>query len=138
MVMHLSSHNVKCDASPNLHDLSKALFPTTSHNVDMANERSTNHLRAWREFREMTQEELAEKVGTTGSVISMIESGSRGLSDKWLRKLAPALETTAGSLLDHDPNDLPTDIIDIWTSIADRDKPTVRRILESFKTGTND
>lgn len=132
-----SSHIVKRDATLNLHGIAKEFFCWPSHNVEMA-KHGKNHLRAWREFRELTQEDLAEAVGTTGSVISMIESGSRGLSDKWLRKLAPALGTTPGYLLDHDPNDLPTDIIDIWTSIPDRDKPTALRILEGFKTGTKD
>lgn len=98
-----------------------------------------NYLRAWREFREMSQEALAEKVGTTGSVISMLENGNRGLSDKWLRKLAPALGTTPGNLLDHDPNELPTDILDIWDHIPERDRAVARRVLEGFKrTGTND
>jgi transcriptional regulator with XRE-family HTH domain len=104
----------------------------------MADERPTHHLKAWREFRKLTQEELAEKVGTTGSVISMLESGNRGLSDKWLRKLAPALETTPGYLLDHDPHNLPTDIIDIWNHIDARDRPRALRVLESFRTGTDD
>jgi len=104
----------------------------------MADERSTNYLKAWREFRKLTQEELAEKVDTTGSVISMLESGNRGLSDKWLRRLAPALDTTPGYLLDHDPNNLPTDIIDIWNHIDARDRPRALRVLESFRTGTDD
>lgn len=55
----------------------------------------------------MTQEQLAERVGTAGNVIGLIESGQRGLSDKWLRKLAPELGTTPGFLLDHSPT--------IWT-----------------------
>jgi transcriptional regulator with XRE-family HTH domain len=98
-----------------------------------------NHLRAWREFRKMTQEQLADAVGTDKGVISLLESGARGLSDKWLRRLAPVLETTPGYLLDHAPDDLPTDIIDIWSHIPDRDKATARRVLESFsRTGTND
>ena len=97
-----------------------------------------NFLKAWREFREISQEALAEKVGTTGSVISMLENGNRGLSDKWLRKLAPALRTTPGHLLDHDPNELATDILDIWEKIPERDRATAKRVLEGFKkTGTD-
>jgi transcriptional regulator with XRE-family HTH domain len=81
----------------------------------------------------MTQEQLADAVGTDKGVISLLESGARGLSDKWLRRLAPILKTSAGHLLDHDPNDLPTDIIDIWASIPERDKGTAKRVLESFR-----
>ncbi|WP_454760605.1 helix-turn-helix transcriptional regulator [Caulobacter segnis] len=57
---------------------------------------AANHLRAWREFREISQDELGELVGTKGNVIGLLESGERGLSDKWLRKLASHLGTTRG------------------------------------------
>lgn len=97
-----------------------------------------NHLKAWREFREMSQEELAEKVGTTASQISMLETGDRGLSAKWLRKLAPALKTTPGHLLDHDPNTIDNDVFDIWVAIGEKDRATALRVLKSFKTGTHD
>jgi len=73
-----------------------------------------NKLRAWREYRRLSQEELGEKVGTTGAVISLLENSRRDLSHKWLVRLAPALHTTAGYLLDHDPNDLPSDLFDIF------------------------
>lgn len=110
------------------------------HNANMAktaDEREPNHLKAWREFRFMTQEELASKVGTTGAVISLLESGSRKLSPKWLRALAPALNTRPGHLLDHDPNDLPSDVMDIWGDISDEDRPAAIRALQGFRrTGT--
>lgn len=97
-----------------------------------------NHLKAWREFRKLSQEELAEKVGTTASQISMLETGDRGLSAKWLRKLAPALDVTPGHLLDHDPATVDNDIIDIWMSIGQRDRQQAIRVLRAFRTGTND
>lgn len=77
-----------------------------------------NHLRAWREYRGLSQMELAEKIGTTHQVIGYLERGRTQLSAKWLRKLAPALDTTPGHLLDHAPNELSTDIIEMW-SMAD-------------------
>ena len=87
----------------------------------------------------MTLEQLAEKVGTSPGMISMLESGDRGLSAKWLRRLAPALKTTPGHLLEHDPGDIPTDVLDIWASIDIRDRATAIRVLESFrKTGTHE
>ncbi len=96
-----------------------------------------NYLRAWREHRKLTQEALAERVGTTGAVISLLEAGRRQLSAKWLRRLAPALNTTPGHLLDHDPEDLPTDILDVWSDIPDEARAQARRVLEAFrKTGT--
>lgn len=132
--MPSSSHNVKASASPNLHAFAKALCLASSHNAGMAGEK--NYLKAWREFRQLSQEALAEKVGTTGSVISMLENGNRGLSDKWLRKLAPVLETTPGHLLDHHPEDMDADIHDIWAKIDPSDREQAARILRTFaRTG---
>jgi transcriptional regulator with XRE-family HTH domain len=83
---------------------------------------SVNHLRAWREFRRLSQQQLGEAVGTAGNVIGALESGERGLSDKWLRKLAPALGTTPGFLLDYHPEDIDGELLN-----AVRDLPEERR-----------
>ena len=101
----------------------------------MANQRSSkspNNLRAWREFRELTQDELAALIGTNGSVISLLESGARGLSLKWLLRLAPALKTTPGLLLDHDPTDLDTGILEIWGQVPSDQRPLAKQILTNF------
>jgi transcriptional regulator with XRE-family HTH domain len=101
--------------------------------------KSANHLRAWREKRGLSQEALAKLVGTAGNVISLLESGDRALSDKWLRKLAPALGTTAGFLLDHDPNDIDasSSLLEAVLAVPKEQHSQVLRILETFKpTGT--
>lgn len=81
----------------------------------------------------MSQEDLAKLVGTAGNVIGLLESGERGLSDKWLRKLAPALGTTPGFLLDHDPEDIDRDLLEAVREISSADKPKVLRILKEFR-----
>ena len=97
-----------------------------------------NFLRAWREFRKLTQAELAEKVGTNQNMIAYLETGERGLSAKWLRKLAPALNTTPGHLLDHDPNQLDADIIDIWMHADARQRRQLSDVARAIvRTGTN-
>lgn len=104
----------------------------------MAN-KPTNHLRSWREFRQMSQDDLASAVGTAKGVISLLENGKRPLSDKWLRRLAEVLDTQPGHLLDVDPNELDNDIIDIWTRLSKSDRAQAARILRTFlKTGTDD
>ncbi len=65
-----------------------------------------NHLRDWRIYRGLTQEKLAEEVGTTKAVISLLETEKRPLSSKWLRKFAGALDTTPGRILDVNPNEV--------------------------------
>lgn len=96
-----------------------------------------NHLKAWREYRGLSQHELAEKVGTSHQVIGYLERGRTQLSAKWLRTIAPALDTTPGMLLDHDPHDLSADIIDIWSHMDTRQKRQFSVIAREL-TGTDD
>ncbi len=99
----------------------------------MARDRERNYLRAWRAFRHMTQAKLAEAIGTSGAVISLLESGDRGLSDKWLRKLAPVLGTRPGHLLEVDPNDVSNDVLDIWAEIPEDRREQARDVLRAFR-----
>ena len=96
-----------------------------------------NYLKAWREFRGLSQDDLADKVDTTKSVISLLENEKRPLSSKWLRKLAEALDTQPGHILDHDPNEVSTDIFDLWGRIGQRDREQAARVLRTFATGTD-
>ena len=104
-------------------------------NRGMSNPRDepTHFLAEWREFRQLTQEQLAEGVGTDKSVISLLEDRKRGLSNKWLHKLARALKTTPGAILDYDPNMVPTALLEIWAGIPDEDRPKATSILEAFR-----
>ena len=131
-------HSAKSERKPKLCSLREAIPCRILHyaGMDIGKNAGPNYLRAWREHRRMTQEELAAEVGTTGAVISLLEEGKRGLSAKWLRKLAPILNTTPGHLLDHNPGELPSDIFDIWSHIEERERPRALRVLETFRTGT--
>ena len=101
-----------------------------------------NLLHAWREHRGLTQEELAEKVGTYSGQISLLENGKRQLSVKWLYRLADALDITPGWLVDHHPNDISSDIYDIWGRIPEPKKQHARDVMMTFqhfpKNGTDD
>lgn len=103
-----------------------------------------NYLKQWREHAKgadgkspMTQEELADKVGTTKSVISLLENEKRPLSAKWLRKFADALGTTPGRILDIDPDGDDAQMANAWDELNKRDRPRALRVLRSL-TGTND
>jgi len=77
----------------------------------------------------MTQAELALAAGTTGSVISLLESGDRGLSDKWLHKLAVPLKTRPGFILDVDPNTMDTDFLDLLLDTPDEHRPQITNVI---------
>lgn len=92
-----------------------------------------NFIKAWRELRGLTQEQLGEAVGTTGPVISLLENGRRSLSTKWLRAIAGALQTSPGFLLDHHPDDIPDDVLQIWSEIPEGNREQALRVLQTFK-----
>lgn len=50
-----------------------------------------NPIKVFREYRGMTQRELARKVGVNAAYLSQIETGRRGGSSKVLRAIANAL-----------------------------------------------
>lgn len=134
------SHNAINPSSPFLRSPGKDNPVGLSQSVRMgrkAEKPAANHLRAWREFRQLTQEQLADKVGTAANVISLLESGERGLSHKWLLKLAPVLGTTPGFLLDHNPYTLDTSFLDAALSVPPENRQQALAILQTFrKTGT--
>lgn len=105
-----------------------------AHNVWMEH----NHLRAWRKFRHLTLDEVADAIGSTKATVQQLEVGRMSLSHKWLVKIAPVLGTTPGMLLDHDPNDLPTSVLETWAAIPSEDQPKALEMLKVFKrTGTD-
>lgn len=135
------SQNVIRDASPIYHRLWGASDFTICDTPVMGDEKNggPNYLRAWREFRKLSQAQLADAVGTNQNMIAYLEGGDRALSAKWLRRLSVALDTTPGMLLDHDPHQLDADVIDIWAHASDRQKRQLSEIAKTLlRTGTND
>lgn len=139
--MPLTSQIVTKNASADFHSLAKVVVRRSCQNVNMANEDKNggpNYLQAWREYRNMTQETLADKLDTSPSVISMLESGERGLSAKWLRRLAPVLGVQPGYILDFAPNDLDSDLLDIWVNTSPEQRRQLVDVAKAVvrRTGT--
>lgn len=59
-----------------------------------------NRLKELREKAGLTQEGLAERVGTTHSTIQRLEAGTRRLTADWIFRLAPHLGCTPGEIID--------------------------------------
>ena len=88
-------------------------------------------LREWREYKKLSQDDLAGLIGTSKSVISGFETG-RELSQSWLWRIATALRIQPGHILQTNPENMDTDIIELWASIPDEHKNTVRHQLEAL------
>jgi len=125
----------------NYHNLCVSHFLRAAHTVTMDSQEKNggpNFLRQWRTFRGLTQQQLASDIGTNANMVQYLESGERGLSAKWLRKLAPVLDTTPGMILDHDPHELDSDIIDIWATASTRERRQLADVARAIvKDGTN-
>lgn len=143
-VMSIAAHsqNANVKATPKIRKTGNYLSGGMSQNASMGDTTDKNggpnHLRAWMEFRGIKGVEMAEALGgnVTPGMVSDLCNSNRALSAKWLRRLAPVLDTTPGMLLDHNPCDLDSDIIDIWSHM---DKRRQKQMVEIAKTltGTN-
>jgi transcriptional regulator with XRE-family HTH domain len=91
------------------------------------------NLKKWREFRGLTRAALAKQAGTSAQVIADLENGAAELSDKWRNRLASALGTRPGFLLDLDPNKVDPAIIDTAGEIPKEQRAQALAILKTFK-----
>jgi len=89
-----------------------------------------HYLREWRQHRNMTLEALAEAVGTTKGVISELELSKKGLSLKWLYRLAPALGTMPGLIIDYHPDQVDPEALDAFLRLGDADKAQVLGVIK--------
>lgn len=60
----------------------------------------TNRLKELRNRRGWTLQEVADKLGTTHTTVSRLESGKRGLDSEWIEKFAALYEVTQGEILE--------------------------------------
>lgn len=87
------------------------------------------HIRAWRQYRGLTLQATADRVGTsiggfTHASLSRIERGLQPYSQPILEALAEALGTDPASLLMRDPQEAEG----MW-SLWDRAKPGERKLI---------
>lgn len=87
-------------------------------------------LKEWREYRGLTQESLADRVGMSVSNISQLERGLQGYSDEGLERLADALRCDPGQILTVNPLDDNA----IW-SLWERAEPGQRQVIMDVAKG---
>lgn len=61
------------------------------------------NLKKWRKHRGLTLQQVADKVGSSRGYIQELESGKKKYTQDTVQKLAEALETTPGFLIEVDP-----------------------------------
>lgn len=58
----------------------------------------------------MSQDDLADKIGTTGATVSRTESGQHPYSQDYMEAVADVLGCTASDLISRDPRAMPNPI----------------------------
>lgn len=109
-----------------------AMSQTANMDDDDDKNGGVNHLKAWMKFRNIKGAALAAAIGITPGMVSDLANSNRALTAKWLRRIAPALNTTPGMLLDHDPNDLDNDIIEIWVNANGEERRQLKSVAQAL------
>jgi transcriptional regulator with XRE-family HTH domain len=90
-----------------------------------------HHLRGWRKHRDMTQGQLAERIGIARSYLSKIESGKRRYDQPLLEAAAQALGCTIGDLISREPDEA-EGIDALWASLTDGARKQALAVLRAM------
>jgi len=111
-----------------------------------------NRIREIRERLYLTQEQLAERVGTTAQQISRLEKGQRGLDVPWMLKIAAALGERPAALIDQvadSTSGLPSErklaqneeelwLLEAWRALNKSEQNLLRRALNGLAAAIPD
>jgi transcriptional regulator with XRE-family HTH domain len=91
--------------------------------------RRRTYIKAWREYRGLTQDQLADLLETSTASVSRIESGQQAYTQDFLEACADALSADPASLLTR----APTDDEAVW-SLWDKAQPFERELIVKIAT----
>lgn len=89
-------------------------------------------IRQWREYRNLSQERLAERVGKSVGLISLVERGKSPYTQGLLESLAMALGCEPVDLLIRNPID-PDGIWTIWDTLEPPEKRQAVEVLKAIR-----
>lgn len=93
-------------------------------------------IREWRQYRNLTLEQLAGRLDMSASHFSMLERGQRGYTQETLEAIADALQTDAASLIMRNPQDNDA-IWSIWDHAKHGERQMITEIARTIvKTGS--
>jgi transcriptional regulator with XRE-family HTH domain len=109
-------------------------FGGLCHYARMAAQRQ--HFKAWRKYRGLTQEQLAERIGIARSYLTKIERGDRRYDQPFLEAAADALRCEPGDLIMRDPTEA-EGIWSVWDTLTPPERVRAVAVLRALKgTGT--
>lgn len=95
-----------------------------------------HYIKEWRKHRDMTQLQLAERIGIDKGYVSKIENGKRRYDQPFLEAAAEVLRCEPADLIVRNPTD-PEGIWSIWEQLRPVERQQVVEIAKTLKrTGT--
>lgn len=90
------------------------------------------HFKAWRKYRGLTQEQLADRIGIARSYLTKIERGDRRWDQHFLEAAAYALRCEPVDLLVRDPTD-PEGLWSIYDSLTPPERIRAVAVIKAMK-----
>jgi transcriptional regulator with XRE-family HTH domain len=90
--------------------------------------------REWRKYRNLTQEDLASRIGVSAPAISQLERGVQGFTNSTLEALADALSCEPGDLLSVNPFK-DGEVVDLMRLINEKNRDQAIRVLRALAAG---
>lgn len=95
-------------------------------------QRRRHFIREWRDFRNKTQEQVADMIGISATNYGRIENGKVPYNQDFLEELAYALMCEPWDLLNRDPNKQ-GDVVDLMRHLGDRDRAEAETFIRYLK-----
>jgi len=90
------------------------------------------YIREWRKFRNLTLEQLADRIDMQASALSYLERGQSAYTQGTLEAIADALQTSVSSLIMRDPTQDDA-IWSIWENASEGEKRQITEVAKALK-----
>jgi transcriptional regulator with XRE-family HTH domain len=94
---------------------------------------SRTHLREWREYRGLTQEQAAERLNVSRTLLSKIENAKSPYTQGFMEAAAEAYGCEVADLIMRDPRSPVWSIFDTLRALPPADQQQVEAIVKTFK-----
>lgn len=90
-------------------------------------------LKAWRNYRGMTQEQVAEALDISRALVSKIENGKSPYSQAQIEAMARLYRASPGDLLDRDPRDGGAELASLIRNLPANQQAQVADIVQVIR-----
>ena len=133
----LDTYSIATRQAEMIRTVSAAIRPKCQNGVMAKKQKHRQFIKEWRKFRDLSQEQLADRMGVTRGYVSHVETGKRRYDQLFLEAAAEALNCTPADLIMRDPTQR-GGIWSLWDQIAPEQRDQAAKVLEAFKkTGTD-